>query len=121
MAQYAIYAVNDWLKVVGRGEIWRDGAGFFVAAFPGNLDFNDAQRGLPNGSYRGGSTTYGALTAGLTLTPTLPANPFLIKTVTIRPEIRFDTSLNGTTPFATGTKRSQFTFGTDLIIPFTVR
>src|SRR5713101_3231058 len=39
VAQYVGYAVNDWLKIVGRGEVWRDNNGFFVAAFPGNLDF----------------------------------------------------------------------------------
>src|SRR6266568_9422881 len=39
VAQYATYAINDWLKITGRGEIWRDNNGFFVASFPGNLDF----------------------------------------------------------------------------------
>lgn len=121
VAQYVVYTINDWLKVVGRGEIWRDDKGFFVAAFPLNNDFINAEHGFPNASYSGGRTTYGALTAGLTITPTLPANPLMIKTMMIRPEVRFDTSLNGTTPFATGTKRSQFTFGGDLVIPFSLK
>ena len=76
---------------------------------------------MPNGSYGGGRTTYGALTVGLNLTPTVPANPFGIKQITMRPEIRYDASLNNTTPFATGTKSSQFTFGGDIIVPFTVK
>ncbi len=59
-------------------------------------------------------------TAALTLTPTLPPNPY-VKNLIIRPEIRYDTSLNGTTPFAAGTKESQFTFGGDVIVPFTVK
>ncbi|MFL5043372.1 MAG: porin [Xanthobacteraceae bacterium] len=121
VAQYVTYQVNDWLKLVGRGEIWRDNNGFFVAAFPGNLDFVRAEHGDPLAVVIGGGrTTYGALTAGATLTPTLPPNPY-VKNLIIRPEIRYDTSLNDTTPFAAGTKGSQFTFGGDIIVPFTVR
>ncbi len=121
VAQYVVYTINDWLKVAGRGEIWRDNNGFFVAAFPGHFDFVNAELGLPNGSYGGGRTTFGALTVGLTITPSVPTNPFGIKQIIMRPEIRYDTSLNSTTPFATGTKGSQFTFGGDIIIPFTVK
>lgn len=121
IAQYAAYAINDWLKIVGRGEIWRDSQGFFVCAFPGNFDFVNAEFGRPNGSYCGGVTTYGALTVGLNITPAVPTNPLGIKQIIMRPEIRYDTSLNNTTPFATGTKSSQFTFGGDIIVPFAVR
>ena len=102
-------------------EIWRDNQGFFVCAFPGNFDFVNAEFGRPNGSYCGGVTTYGAVTVGLNITPSVPTNPLGIKQIIMRPEIRYDTSLNNTTPFATGTKGSQFTFGGDIIVPFTVR
>ncbi len=119
VAQYVVYTINDWLKIAGRGEIWRDNNGFFVAAFPGHFDFVNLELGLPNGSYGGGRTTYGALTVGLTMTPPVPINPFGIKQIIMRPEVRYDTSLNNTTPFATGTKKSQFTFGGDIIVPFT--
>ena len=118
VAQYAVYTINDMFKIVGRGEIWRDNAGFFVAAYPGNLDFVKAEHGDPTAVViPGGATTYGALTAGLTITPTIPTSG-PIKALIFRPEVRYDTSLNGTTPFGAGTKGSQFTFGGDVILKF---
>src|SRR5215470_9315514 len=67
IAQYAAYSVNDWLTVVGRGEIWRDDSGAFVASFQTPFDFANSERGLPTlpGHVAGGGkTTYGALTLG---------------------------------------------------------
>ena len=119
VAQYVTYALNDWLKITGRGEVWRDNNGFFVAAFPGNLDFVRIEHGNPLGTaISGGATTYGALTVGLAIKPPVPKE---LDGLVVRPEIRYDTSLNGTTPFGAGTKRSQFTFGGDIIIPFKIR
>ncbi len=119
VAQYVTYALNDWLKITGRGEVWRDNSGFFVAAFPGNLDFVRVEHGNPLGTaVSGGATTYGALTVGLAIKPPVSKE---LDGLVLRPEIRYDTSLNGTTPFGAGTKRSQFTFGGDIIIPFKVR
>lgn len=119
VAQYVTYALNDWLKITGRGEVWRDNNGFFVAAFPGNLDFVRVEHGNPLGTaIGGGATTYGALTVGLALKPPVPKE---LDGLVVRPEVRYDTSLNGTTPFGAGTKRSQFTFGGDIIIPFKIR
>lgn len=126
VAQYATYTINDWLKINGRAEIWRDSGNvatgfFFVNAFPGNLDFVKAEHGDPTGLIIPGTvTTYGALTAGLTITPPIPTNSFITGLI-IRPEIRYDTSMNGTTPFGAGTKSSQFTFGGDIIIPFKIK
>jgi hypothetical protein len=54
IAQYAIYTVNDWLKAVGRIEVWRDSDNFFVAAFPGNFDFVNAEHGFLNTSIADG-------------------------------------------------------------------
>jgi hypothetical protein len=116
-AQYASYAINDWLKIIARAEIWRDVNGFFVAAFPGNFDFVNVLYGLPNTSYTGGATTYGALTLGLSITRQLDWIPYA-RTIIIRPEIRYDASLNNTTPYNNLTRSSQFTFGGDLIVPF---
>jgi len=65
----------------------------------------------------GGNTTYGAFTLGLNITPPLPSTRF-VKGLIIRPEIRYDTSLNNTTPFAAGTASNQFTFAGDVIIKF---
>jgi len=119
VAQYVSYQINDWLKITGRGEIWRDNNGFFVASFPGNLDFVYIEHGNPLGvAISGGSTTYGALTLGLGIKPPVPKE---LEGLTIRPEIRYDASLNNTTPFGGGTKSSQFTVGGDIIIPFKVR
>jgi hypothetical protein len=119
VAQYVAYTVNDQLKIVARGEIWRDNEGFFVAAFPGNLDFVRFAHGNPIATaISGGATTYGALTFGLNIKPPVPKE---IEGLVIRPEIRYDASLNGSTPFAAGTKSSQFTFGGDIIVPFKIK
>lgn len=123
VAQYVSYTINDWLKIVGRGEVWRDSGNatngfFFVNAFPGNLDFVKAEHGDPAATIiPGTATTYGAITAGLNITPATPKDS-VIKGFMIRPELRYDTSMNGTTPFAAGTKKSQFTFGGDVILKF---
>ena len=42
-AQYAVYNISDSLALVGRGEVWRDNNGAFVAAFPGSKDFVNAE------------------------------------------------------------------------------
>jgi hypothetical protein len=119
VAQYATYAINDWLKITGRGEVWRDNNGFFVASFPGNLDFVGIEHGNPLAvAIGGGATTYGALTVGLAIKPPVPKQ---LEGLVIRPEIRYDASLNNTTPFGGGTKSSQWTFASDLIIPFTIK
>lgn len=119
-AQYAIYKVNDWLKIAGRAEVWRDNNAFFVNAFPGSFDFVNAEHGFPATVISGGRTTYLELTGGLTISPPLQQIP-LITGLIIRPEVRWDTSLNGTSPFAAGTKHSQVTFGIDAIVPFTIK
>ena len=38
MAQYVTYALNDHWTLIGRGEVWRDNSGAFVAADPGYFD-----------------------------------------------------------------------------------
>ncbi len=121
IAQYASYQVYDWLKVNGRAEIFRDNNGFFTAEFPGNFDFVNAEHGYANGALFAAPTTYLELTTGLTITPTLPTGvPYLnyLKGLIFRPEIRYDRSLNGTTPYAGFTQSSSFTLGGDLIAKF---
>lgn len=118
-AQYLTYQFNDLLSVGGRAEIWRDANGFFVGAFPGNTDFLNAQLGEPATVIGGGKTTYFALTLGVNIKPPVPKalNGFVI-----RPEIRFDHSLNGTQPFGSAdrTQQGQFTIGADFVLPFTI-
>ncbi len=133
IAQYAIYTVNDWVKLVGRVEVWRDNNNFFVAAFPGNFDFVNAEHGFLNTAvFAPAPTTYFEITGGLNLSPTIPPGTPFLKSITFRPEVRYDASLNGTTPFdgasvpggrgfpgfGAGTKSSQFTFGGDIIAKF---
>jgi Putative beta-barrel porin-2, OmpL-like. bbp2 len=143
VAQYAVYKINDWLSVAGRAEVWRDNGyspnnglthgGFFVGAFPGNFDFVNAEYGFPNTSFTEVPTTYLALTAGLNIAPPIPDGTPFLKGITFRPEVRYDTSLNGTAPFdgaggfagipgtpgfGAGTKSSQVTFGGDVIAKF---
>ena len=133
VAQYFGYEIYDWLKLVGRAEIWRDNNNFFVGSFPGNLDFVKFEHGDPTAvAFFGGTTTYAEFTLGLNIKPTVPKE---LDGLVIRPEIRYDTSLNGTTPFGplgilngttpvpggAGTKSSQFTFSSDIIIPFKVK
>ena len=115
VAQYFTYALNDQFGIGIRGEVWRDGDGFFVAAFPGNRDFVNAQRGRPATVIGGGKTTYGAVTLGLNFRPPLSNSPV---SLLIRPEARYDRSLNDTTPFAAGTSKRQFSVGADVILMF---
>ena len=115
IAQYLTYAINDQVSVGGRAEVYRDDDSFFVAAFPSNRDFVDAERGLTNTSFTGGRTTYGALTLGLNYKPAVPKP---IEGFVIRPELRYDSSLNGTRPFDDGTGKHQFTAAADFVLPF---
>lgn len=115
VAQYFTYALNDQLGVGIRGEVWRDGDGFFVAAFPGNRDFVNAEKGRPATVIGGGKTTYGAVTFGLNIKPSMPKGTGALL---VRPEIRYDRSLNDTTPFGAGTRGHQLTAAADVILTF---
>jgi hypothetical protein len=134
VAQYGIFKANDWLSFVGRAEIWRDNNNFFVAAFPGNFDFVNVEYGFPNTAvFAPAPTTYLELTAGLNITVPIPDGTPVLKGMVFRPEVRYDSSLNGTTPFGggggiigipgtpgfgAGTKSSQVTFGGDVVVKF---
>jgi len=115
IAQYFTYQLNDQWAVGMRGEIWRDNDGAFVGAFPGNLDFINAEKGLPNSAiFFPGATTYYGLTLGANYKPPVPKR---FEGLVIRPELRWDWS-SDTKPFNAGTADHQFTAGIDLIIPF---
>ena len=118
IAQYAAYSVNDWLAVIGRGEIWRDDNGAFVASFQTPFDFANSERGLPTVPGHvvgGGKTTYGELTLGLNLKPPVPK---AFDGFVIRPEIRYDQSLSGTHPFNDSKMDHQLTLAADFVLPF---
>lgn len=118
-AQYFTYALNDWLIAGIRGEIWRDEEGFFVAQYAANNDFLHLERGdsfVPDvRTVGGGKTTYGAVTVGVTIKPPVPKP---LAGLLIRPEIRYDSSLNGSHPFDDSMKRDQLTVGIDAIVEF---
>ncbi|HVJ55258.1 MAG TPA: porin [Aliidongia sp.] len=116
IAQYASYTLNDMVTLSVRGELFRDDNGFFVAAFQNPLDFVDTERGLtpkapPIG---GGKTTYGEVTLGAAFKAPIP-DPL---TLTIRPEVRVDGSLNSTRPYIDSTQSYQVTIGIDAILAF---
>jgi len=68
-----------------------DADGFFGAQFASNNDFIHFERGdntvFDPRTVGGGRTTYGAITAGLTIKPTVPAP---LTGLMIRPEICYD-------------------------------
>ncbi|MGH6936477.1 MAG: hypothetical protein ACRED2_09910, partial [Methylocella sp.] len=97
------------------------------------FDSVNLSMGFPNTAIFGPApTTYFDVTGGLNISPALPQGTPWLKSITFRPEVRYDTSLNGTTPFngqtvlggrgfpgfGAGTTSSQFTFGGDLIARF---
>lgn len=109
----------------GRIEFFNDRNGFFVAAFPGNQDFATAQAGYatPLTAYSTGrGTDYGALTLGVTYKPAgLPAP---ISGLLIRPEIRYDTTLDGVKAFngpsvtGAGKDTGVLTIAADFVLTF---
>ncbi|MDE2042844.1 MAG: outer membrane beta-barrel protein, partial [Alphaproteobacteria bacterium] len=130
ISEQMVYTYNDYLSFGLRGEVWDDGKGYFVAAFPGNHDFVSNELGLaasangvPNTSiFSNQHTTYGALTFGMNWKPKVPA---LTKTfyVLLRPEVRVDTALNGVNTFILNaanmpTQKSQVSVGLDAIFGF---
>lgn len=126
VAQYATYKINDLIKIGARIEYFRDNKNFFVAGFPGYFDAVNVAHGFPAPSaifqpgFRG--TSYLALTLGATITPELPKLP-IISGLILRPEIRWDTAVNGAAPFfgPNGTRKSSTgMFNMDVIVPFTL-
>ena len=117
-AQYLTYQINDCCSVGVRAEVWRDDDGFFVAQFASNNDFIHFERGDAISDPRtigGGRTTYGAITAGVTIKPPV-GDP--LTGLTIRPELRYDRALNNTTSFNDSNDRDMFTAAVDVIATF---
>ena len=117
IAEYFIHKVSDTLTVQVRGEIWKDRDGFYVAQFGNNDDVMNALRGNAINDPRtvgGGSTTYRAITVGLSYKPSV-AKPFT--GLTIRPELRYDQS-SDTKAFVDSKHKSQLTLGIDAVLTF---
>jgi hypothetical protein len=119
VAQYFTYAINDWLSAGVRAEFWRDEEGFFVAQFASQNDFIHLERGDPFTpdvrTVGGGRTTYGELTAGVTIKLAVPKP---LTGLTIRPEVRWDHAFTNTRPFIDSQERDQVTIGFDAIFQF---
>ncbi len=142
VAQYLTYTISDQWSITGRIEAFADqskGAGGFVCDFTNSQGFVNGERGLaPSLSYCGSSVpynvTYGEITLGATYKPGLPWSQI---NAMIRPEIRYDTVIGGSSGvkpfdvttssgsnFAAGTtttpgsKSSQVTLAVDFIIGF---
>ena len=122
---YASYQTPlDWLKINGRAEVFRDTEGAYVYDYPGNFDYVNAEHGYAYTAYGSGvPTTYFEFTAGLNITPTLPSSIPLLKAIIFRPEVRYDTTLNGVDAFnlngsGVGTKTDQVTVSGDVILKF---
>jgi hypothetical protein len=121
VAQYFTYAVNSWLQLGFRGEIFRDSGGFYVAQFRANNDYLHIVlqgRAVPfdPSNLGGGDTTYLELTWGVTLQPPLPKP---IAGLLIRPEVRYDQALTSQfAPFDGNTRRNQVTIGLDAVLEF---
>jgi hypothetical protein len=119
VAEYLTYPILPTVTAGIRAEVWRDEQGFFVAAFPGNLDFINLETGRPSGAYSAGPTTYGELTFGLNIKPA--HLPKIIDGMNFRPEVRYDHAFAGGFPFGGTplTSKDQVTIALDVVVPLT--
>ena len=118
IAQYFTYAINSWLTAGIRGEIFGMTRAFMWSRLPTPMTRCALWKGQPTIDPRtvgGGKTTYGAITAGVNIKPPMPKP---LAGLAIRPEIRYDRSLNDTRPFNDSSDRDQFTAGIDFIVTF---
>lgn len=122
VAQYLSYNLSDKMTFNARAEVYRDDNGFFVAAFPANniygfTNFTRAELGLPAVSVGTGGvgTTYGEITVGLTIKPSLPAP---VTGLLIRPELRVDSAMSGGHPFGNSNASSMVTIASDFVLTF---
>ena len=116
IAQYITYTFNDNWSLTGRGEVFNDQKGFYVAKFEQPLDFVNAERGLPTSSggvVSGGKNTYTEVTLGVTWKPELPKP---VSGFMLRPEIRYDHASHPV--FGDGSDDNQVTFAADFVLQF---
>ena len=117
VSAYASYALTDTVTLNGRAEIFRDNNNFFVSNPSGNLDYINAQRGTYSTFITASKpTTYSEFTAGITYKPTWL--PPALSTAMIRPEIRYDRTLNNSRVYDDARDLGSVTLATDLIIGF---
>ena len=108
--------MNDQFTLNARGEVYRDQNNFFVGAFPNSLGFINSQRGKPATIVTAAkATTYSEITLGFTYKVPVPAP---VSALLLRPEVRYASSLNGTTPFNSGTATGAFTISAAFVLGF---
>jgi hypothetical protein len=119
LAQYVAYTLSDSITLNGRAEVWRDDTGVFAAGYTGNNDAVRGELGLapfsPVLTTAPKGTTYGEITLGMTVKPTMPG---WITGLLVRPEVRVDTALNGSHPYNDGTSNAQVTVASDFVLTF---
>ena len=117
LSQYISYILSSAWTLNGRAEVFRDNNNFFVANPTGNLDYTLAERGLPANFYTSQRpTTYSEITAGASYKP--QGLPHAVKSLTIRPELRYDRALAGGRPFDGGKDPGSITLAADLVLGF---
>ncbi len=113
---YVLRTLGPAWSVAARGEVMRDPQGVFVVGFASDTAFTNAIIGNPDRYVAAPPTTYGSLTLGATYrSPVLSGQGVA---VTVRPEVRYDRSLNGTRPFNGSSDRDQLIASLDLIVGF---
>ena len=117
VAQYASYALSDTVTLNGRAEIYRDNTNFFVSTPVAERDYVALERGVFSRFITAPKpTTYAEFTAGLTYKPSW--TPSQLSTLLIRPEVRYDQTLNNSRVFNDGKDRGAVTLAADIIIGF---
>ncbi|WP_371424014.1 outer membrane beta-barrel protein [Tardiphaga sp.] len=115
-AGYVMHKQSDAVTFNMRAEVMRDSQGAFAVGFGSDTAFTNGIIGKPDIFVVAPPTTYGEIAAGLAWKPTQLNGKSVA--VTIRPEVRYERSLNGTRPYNQLTDRDQFIFGGDLIVGF---
>lgn len=117
VSQTVQYIVNKTLSLALRAEAFRDADGFYVGQFAKGDNFVDFIRGdfstADPKTLFAGKSTYFAVTAGANIKPQFGK---LADKLIIRPEIRYDHS--SVPAFRDLTKKSQVTFGVDVLLTF---
>ncbi|GAJ29452.1 outer membrane beta-barrel protein [Acidomonas methanolica] len=112
---FLAYKLSPTLTFNYRGEIYRDNSGLFVDTFLTNQAYMNAILDIYAPTETAPPTTYGEMTLGVTWHPDLGGG---VRVFELRPEIRFDRSLNGTSPFNDRRNTGMFTFGGDAVFGF---
>ncbi|GBQ20832.1 hypothetical protein AA0472_0258 [Acetobacter estunensis NRIC 0472] len=97
-----VYYAHDfypWLTFNARGEVFRDNNGGVVGNNIGTMSYVNELRGRNYAYDYAPGTTYGELTVGVSYRPQFINDNLAKGSLTIRPELRLDKSLNGTRPF----------------------